>query len=96
MINAKCSIGNNLNHVKGGDLVFHTERGYLEIDHVTDEYIYDTVGTRFDKNGKNPYSVGYPTNVFPVLFDSIISSINYFTYYQHYMTNDRNIDPRMK
>lgn len=96
MINAKYSIGNDLNRVKGGDLVFHTERGFIEIDHVTDEYIYDTVGTRFDKNGKDPSSVGYPTNVFPVIFYAIVDVIGYFTYYFHYMQNDRNIDPRMK
>lgn len=89
MINAKYSIGNSLNHVKDGDLVFHTKRGFIEIDHVTDEYIYDNVGTKFDKNGK------YPTSILPVLFESIIAAINYLTYYQHFMTNDRNLDPRM-
>jgi len=96
MINTNYSINNNLSRVKDGDLVFHTERGYIEIHHVTDNCIFDKLGTKFDKNGKDPNSIGYPDQVFPVVFTSIIKAINYFAYYQHYMTNDRNFDPRMK
>ena len=96
MIDSKYSIGNDLSAVKEGDLVFHTERGCIVVGLVTDTHIFDEVGTKFDKHGKDVHSIGYPDRVFPVLFSAIVDVIGYFTYYFHYMQNDRNIDPRMK
>jgi len=82
--------------VKPGDLVFHTEMGYLEVAHIMENGSIVIKGDKvFDRIGKDPNSANYP-DVLPVLFESIIAAIGYITYYQHFMTNDRNLDPRMK
>ena len=98
MINKNYSIGNDLSYVKPGDLVFHTQYGYLEVYHSleNDESIILENGFLVvDKDGRDYGAADYP-NVFPVVFESIIAAIGYITYYQHFMTNDRNLDPRMK
>lgn len=96
MINTSYSIGNDLSYVKPGDLAFHTERGYINVHHIKDDgSIVDDLAGVWDKTGRDPHAVGYP-NVMPVLFESIVAAIGYFTYYQHFMTNDRNLDPKMK
>jgi len=100
MINTQYSIENNLKHVKLNDLIYHSVCGYLKVIDVNEKegILTDERYVRYSiKDGRIVYPDGH-TNLSEnsAIFEGIIYAINYFTYYQHFMTNDRNLDPQMK
>lgn len=93
MINSNYVISNDLSHIVPGDTVWDTKHGHCKVIKLC---LYDkpqmlqTEHGYYDLNGRDS------EEELPQIFDSIVSCINYFTYYQHYMTNDRNLDPNFK
>jgi len=87
----KYNITNDLSHLKEGDTTFHTLYGHVVITSVNKDVIVfnatedvfqsvDTTGRIIDTLKTNP-----------VLFESVVTCVNYFSYYYNYMLNDRTI-----
>lgn len=87
----KYNIVNDLSHLKEGDIAFSTIDGHVQVTHI------DTRGILFTTNDGGSCLVDLSGRTLnkvkhnPVLFESIVTAIGYFSYYYNYMLNDRTI-----